>query len=61
MQKLPSSSSNRIQIVDDAVTRVPSVYAHQPAAEKQGLSRWDTQEKEVEDEQDERDVRKKQV
>ena len=69
MQNLPSlyPSATRIQIADDAVTRVTSnssgAYAHQQRLEKSGLSRWDTQEKEIEEEQnqDERDVRKKQV
>ena len=67
MQNLPSPSTraNRIQIADDAVTRITSTgsgaYAHQQRLEKSGLSRYDTQEKEVEEEADERDVRKKQV
>lgn len=65
MQNLPSPSTNRIQIAHDAVTRITSTgsgaYAHRQRVEKPGLSRFDTQEKEVEEEADERDVRKKQV
>ena len=62
MQKVPSPSGNHIQIVDDGLARVPSIYSHQQAAaEKHSLSRWDTQEQEIEDEEDERDVKKKQV
>ena len=66
MNTLPPMSANRIQIADDAVNRVPSAgtgaYAQQqPRLEKQGLSIYDSQEKEFEEEEDVRDVRKKQV
>ena len=69
MQTLPSSTSpssaNRIQISDEAViTRVPSAYSYRQPAKKEdkGLSRWDTREKEVGDEEgDERDFKRKQI
>lgn len=59
-------SSTRIQIADDAVNRVTSTggssaYTHYPVLEKPGLRKWDTQEKEADEEKDERDVRKRQV
>ncbi|KAF6225912.1 hypothetical protein HO173_012684 [Letharia columbiana] len=54
-----------IHIAHDAVDRIPSVgtgaYAHQQRLEKPGLSRYSTEEKEVEEEEDGRDVRKKQT
>ena len=60
----PPLPANHIQIADDAVNRVPSVgagaYEHHQRWEKTGLSRHSTQEKDIE-EDDERDVRKKQV
>lgn len=65
MQTLPPLSATRIQIADDAVSRIPSIstgaYAQQHRFEKPGLSRCSTQEKEGEEEDDERDVKKKQV
>ena len=65
MQTLPPLSATRIQIVDEAVNRSPSVgtgaYTQHQRLEKPSLSRSSTQEKEVEEEEDERDVRKKQV
>ena len=69
MQNHPPPSANHIQIADDAVTRITSTasggaYAHHQLPEKSGLTKWDTQEKGVEEEEeagDERDVRKKQV
>lgn len=66
MNTLPPLSVNRIHIADDAVNRVPSAgtgaYAQQqPRLEKQGLSSYNMQEKEIEEEDDERDVKKKQV
>ena len=69
MQNLPPlyPSATRIQIADDAVTRVTlncnGTFGHQQRLEKSGLSRSDTGEKEIgeEEEEDERDVRKKQV
>lgn len=65
MQTLPPLSSSHIHIADDAVDRIPSVgtgaYAHQQRLEKPGLSRYSTEEKEVEEEEDGRDVRKKQT
>lgn len=66
MNTLPPLSVNRIHIADDAVNRVPSVgtgaYAQQqPRLEKPGLSRFSTQEKEIDEEDDARDVKKKQT
>lgn len=66
MEKYPTpSSATRIQIADDAVNRVPSlgnsVYAQPQRLEKPGLRRFDTQEKDFEEDEDERDIKKKQV
>ena len=65
MQNLPSPAATRIQIADDAVTRTASTgsgaYVYPQRLEKLGLSKIDTLEKEIEDEKDERDIRKKQV
>ena len=67
MQTLPPLSKPRIQIADDAVNRIPSNTAasayeqQQQRLEKIGLRRYSTQEKELREEDDERDVRKKQV
>ncbi|CAF9942523.1 MAG: hypothetical protein ALECFALPRED_009787 [Alectoria fallacina] len=65
MQTLPPLSATRIQIVDEAVNRNPSVgtgaYTQHQRLEKPSLSRSSTHEKEVEEEEDERDVRKKQT
>ena len=67
MQTLPSLSTPRIQIADDVVNRIPSntaasAYAQQQQRlEKVGLRRSSTHEKDTGEEDDERDVRKKQV
>lgn len=67
MQTLSPLSKPRIQIADDAVNRVPSntaasAYAQQQQRlEKARLRRYSTQEKDTGEEDDERDVRKKQV
>ena len=65
MQTLPPLSDSRIQIAHDAVNRTPSIgngaYAQQQRLEKPGLRRRSTEEVEVEEVKDERDVKKKQV
>lgn len=67
MQTLPPLSTPHIQIADDALNRIPSdtaatAYAQQQQRlEKTGLRRYSTHEKEFTEEDDERDVRKKQV
>lgn len=67
MQNSPSPPATRIHIADDTLTRTASTgagaYVHQQPLETSGLKKWNTQEKEVgeEEEGDERDIRKKQV
>lgn len=68
MQHPPSPPpATRIHIADDALTRTASAgagaYLHQQPGKTPGLKKWNTQEKEVgeEEESDERDIRKKQV
>ena len=66
MQTLPPLSDSHIQIAHHDAHRVPSVgtgaYAHPLRSEKQDLSRFSTQEKEiVDEEEDDRDIKKKQV
>lgn len=63
MQTLPPlSPANHIHIADDAVNRIPSIgYAQQPRLEKPSLTRCTTEEKEIEQGRDERDVKTKQT
>lgn len=62
----PSRSTTHIKIADEAVNRVPSnggagAYGQQQRLEKQESRRFSTHGKEDVEEDDERDVRKKQV
>ena len=66
MQTLPPLSDSHIHIAHQDAHRIPSVgtgaYAHPLRSEKQDLSRFSTQEKEiVDEEEDDRDIKKKQV
>lgn len=67
MQTLPPLGKPRIQIADDALNRIPSNTApsaygqQQERLEKGGLRRYSTQEKDGLEEDDERDVKHKQV
>lgn len=65
MQSLPPLPAAHIHIADDApnhsISEGTGAYAQQHRWEKAGLSTSSTQEKEIEEEDDVRDVRKKQV